>query len=60
MGAVVHLGCVHKWVTEGDTFSSLPHAARGKGGMDIKVIYLDVAARFAILKSKIPSLSEVM
>ena len=40
VGTAVQFGGVHKWVTKGDTFSSLPHATRGGGGRDGQVIYL--------------------
>ena len=40
MGAAVQFGGVHKWVVEGNTFSSLPHAGDGRGGRDGQVIYL--------------------
>ena len=39
-GTAVWLISVHKWVTECNTSSSLPHAARGRGGRDTNVIYL--------------------
>ena len=41
MGAAVWFGSVPKWVVEGNTFSSLPSANRGRGGMDGQVIYLE-------------------
>ena len=40
IGTAVWFGSVHKWVMEGITFSSLPPAARRRGGRDAKIIYL--------------------
>ena len=58
-GTAVQLGCVHKWVMEGKAFSGLPNAARGRGGRDMKVIYLGSSCQIGDLNSKISNLSEV-
>ena len=53
------LGCVHMWVMEGGTFSSLPHTARIGEVWILRSSTWDMAARFGTLNSNIPSLSEV-